>query len=95
MRKSYAIAVAALAIFIGAALLAAHLIAAPAKAAAANLAAINGITVGETTEADLLRRSEFQGLVRTCFGAECLYGMMAENKFLNRLHLPRALVCGP
>src|SRR6185437_1046443 len=87
MRKSYAIAIAALAVVIGAAFLAAHLITAPAKAAAANLAAINGITVGLTTEADLLRRPQFQKLERTCFGAECLYRMMAENTFLNRLHL--------
>lgn len=87
MRKSCAIAVAALAIVIGAAFLTVHLIAAPARAAAANLAAINGITVGQTTEADLLRRPRFQELERTCFGAECMYGMMAENKFLNRLHL--------
>ena len=87
MRKSYGIAVAALAIVIGAAFLAAHLIAGPAKAAAANLAAINGITVGQTTEADLLRRPQFQELERTCFGAECIYRMMAENKLLNRLHL--------
>jgi len=87
MRKSYAIAIAALAVVIGAAFLAAHLITTPAKAAAANLAAINGITVGQTTEADLLRRPQFQKLERTCFGAECLYRMMAENTFLNRLHL--------
>jgi len=87
MRKSYAIAVAALVLVTGAALLAAHLIAAPARSAAANLAAINGITVGQTTEADLLRRPQFQKLERTCFGAECMYGMMAENKFLNQLHL--------
>ncbi len=33
---------------------------APAQAAAFNLAAINGITVGQTTEAELLRRSAFQ-----------------------------------
>ncbi|HKT49593.1 MAG TPA: hypothetical protein VJV96_04825 [Candidatus Angelobacter sp.] len=87
MRNSYAIAVAALFLVVGAALLAAHLIAAPARAAAANLAAINDITVGQTTEADLLRRPQFQELERNCFGAECMYGMMAENKFLNRLHL--------
>jgi hypothetical protein len=87
MRKSYAIAVAALVLVTGAALLAAYLIAAPARAAAANLAAINGITVGQTTEPDLLRHPQFQKLERTCFGAECMYGMMTENKFLNRLHL--------
>lgn len=87
MRKSYAIALAALVAVIGVAFWVAYGIAAPAKAAAANLAAINGITVGQTTEADLLRRPQFQELERTCFGAECMYGMMAENKFLNRLHL--------
>ena len=87
MTKSYAIALAALVAVIGVAFWVAYGIAAPAKAAAANLAAINGITVGQTTEADLLRRSQFQELERTCFGAECMYGMMAENKFLNRLHL--------
>jgi hypothetical protein len=87
MRKSYAIAVAALVLVTGAALLAARLIAAPARDAGANLAAINGITVGQTTEADLLRRPQFQKLDRTCFGAECMYGMMVENRFLSRLHL--------
>src|SRR6185312_3215235 len=87
MRKSYAIAMAVLAVVIGAAFLAAHLITAPARAAAANLAAINGITVGQTTEADLLRRPQFQKLERHCFGPECMYGMMAENQFLHGLHL--------
>lgn len=87
MRKSHAIAVGALLAVIGVACWVAYLVAAPAKAAAANLAAINGITVGQTTEADLLRRPQFQKLERTCFGAECMYGMMAENKFLNQLHL--------
>lgn len=87
MRKSYAIAVAALVLITGSALLAARLIAAPARDVAANLTAINGITVGQTTEADLLRRPQFQKLDRTCFGAECMYGMMVENRFLSRLHL--------
>lgn len=87
MRKSYAISVAALAVVGSAAFLVAYLVAAPAKTAAANLVAINEITVGQTTEADLLRRPQFQKLERTCFEAECLYMMTAENKFLNRLHL--------
>jgi len=87
MRKSYAIAVAAVAVITGVLLFVAYLVAGPAKTAAANLAAINGITVGQTTEADLLRRPQFQNLERTCFEAECLYMMTAENKFLNRLHL--------
>jgi hypothetical protein len=87
MRKFYAIAVAALAVVMGVSLLVIYLVATPAKTAAANLAAINGITVGQTTEADLLRRPQFQNLERTCFQAECLYMMTAENKFLHRLHL--------
>lgn len=60
---------------------------APARTAVSNLMAINNITVGRTTEADLLRRPEFQKLERTCFGADCLYQMMVENSFLARLHL--------
>src|SRR6185437_2199990 len=60
---------------------------APARTAVANLTAINNITVGRTTEADLLRRPEFQKLERTCFGADCIYQMAAENSFLARLHL--------
>ncbi|MGE5322783.1 MAG: hypothetical protein ACM3SW_07970 [Actinomycetota bacterium] len=66
-----------------------YLINAPARAAAQNLAAINGITVGRTTEADLLRRPQFQTLPRKCFGAACDYGMGVDNSFLSRLHLAR------
>jgi hypothetical protein len=62
-------------------------IAAPARAAALNLEAINGITVGETTEAELLGRSAFQKIDRQCFEAECFYHMETENKFLSILHL--------
>ncbi len=65
-------------------------IVAPARAAARNLAAINGIRVGQT-EAELLGRSDFQTIDRQCFGAECMYHMETENKFLNRLHLAPAI----
>jgi hypothetical protein len=64
-----------------------YLVNAPVRTAKANLIAINAITVGQTTEADLLRRAEFQKLVRTCFGADCLYQMVAENSLLARLRL--------
>jgi len=64
-----------------------YLINAPARTAAANLAAINAITVGQTTEAELLRRPEFQKLDRTCFEADCLYQMKSENFLLARVHL--------
>ena len=62
-------------------------IVAPAGAAARNLEAINGITVGTTTEAELLGRDAFQTADRQCYEAECFYHMETENKFLNRLHL--------
>lgn len=65
----------------------------PARAAARDLEAINNITVGKTTEAELLGRSVFQTIDRHCFEAECFYHMETENKFLNRLHLaPRTLM---
>ena len=64
-----------------------YAIRAPSRAAARNLAAINGLTVGTTTEAELLTRSEFQTIERACLEGDCFYRMEAENTFLNRLHL--------
>jgi hypothetical protein len=64
-----------------------YAIAAPARVAARNLEAINGITVGQTSEAELLGRDAFQKADRRCFEAECFYHMETENKFLNSLHL--------
>jgi len=64
-----------------------HVIAAPARATERNLAAINRLTVGNTTEAELLARKEFQTVERKCFQDLCFYQMEAENVFLNRLHL--------
>ena len=63
---------------------------APARAAAFNLEAINGITVGQTSEADLLGRSAFQTADRECIHADCFYHMETENKLLSRLHLAPA-----
>ena len=59
----------------------------PAHAAARDLEAINGITVGKTTEAELLGRSAFQTMDRRCFGAECGYHTQRVNTFLSSLSL--------
>ena len=66
-----------------------YLIVAPSRAAAEDLAAINSITVGQTTESDLWRRPQFRDLQPLCYGAECLYHLEVENRFLNQLHLAR------
>jgi hypothetical protein len=76
-----------LTILVAAGFLIRYEIVAPARAAARNLEAINGISVGETTEAELLGRPPFQKMDRRCFQAECVYHMETDNKFLNRLHL--------
>lgn len=68
-----------------------YVIHAPARAAAQNLAAVNGITVGQTTEADLLRRPRFQTVERNCFGPTCDYRIGVDNRFLSRLHLARPM----
>jgi hypothetical protein len=60
---------------------------APARAAARDLEAINGITVGKTTEAELLGRPAFQKMDRRCFQAECGYHTERMNTLLNSLGL--------
>src|SRR5438874_11504716 len=63
----------------------------PARTAARDLVAINGLTVGKTTEAELLARSVFQTADQKCYGPMCLYHMETENVLLNRMHLaPRS-----
>jgi hypothetical protein len=62
-------------------------IVAPARAAARDLEAINGITVGKTTEAELLGRPAFQKMDRRCFQAECGYHTERMNTFLSSLGL--------
>ena len=88
-KRLFAAGVAAGAGIAGVIVLLLYLINAPARAAAQNLAAINGITVGQTTEADLLRRPQFQTVDRNCFGRACAYGMRVDNSFLAHLHLAR------
>ncbi|MCU1333131.1 MAG: hypothetical protein JWM08_2123, partial [Candidatus Angelobacter sp.] len=45
----------------------------PARAAAHDLEAINGITVGKTTEAELLGRAPFQKMGVQCSMGYCFY----------------------
>ena len=80
---------AVLAILMAGMCLVLYLIAAPSRAAAEDLAAINSITVGQTTETDLWKRTEFKNQQPDCYGAECLYHLEVENQFLSRLHLAR------
>jgi hypothetical protein len=64
-----------------------YAIVAPARAAARDLEAINGITVGKTTESELLGRPAFQKMDRRCFQAECGYHAERINTFLSSLGL--------
>jgi hypothetical protein len=84
--KKYAIA-AAVVVILAIVLVARYVIAAPAKVAARSLAAINNLTVGKTTEAELLARVEFQTVPRTCYQAFCFYHVQTENRLLHALHL--------
>ena len=60
---------------------------APARKAASYLEAINGLTVGKTTDAELLQRDAFQKAEESCSQGECRYFMVTENKLLGQLHL--------
>ncbi len=60
---------------------------APARAVERELAAINSISAGETTEAELLSRKEFQNLERMCSQENCIYHLAANNSFLAGLKL--------
>lgn len=84
--KKYLIPVAVL-LLLGSVLFIRHAVAAPAKAAALDLEAINGITVGKTTEAELLSRSAFQTMDHRCFEADCVYHTERQNSLLSRLHM--------
>jgi len=65
--SSIALVLAAVGIFIR------YEIIAPARAAARDLEAINGITVGKTTEVELLGRPAFQKMDLQCFSGQCFY----------------------
>jgi hypothetical protein len=69
--KKYLIPITVIAVF-AAGMIARYLIVSPARALALDLQAINGITVGKTSEAELLGRPAFQTMDRRCFGANRL-----------------------
>jgi hypothetical protein len=71
-----------------------YLILSPARALALDLQAINGITVGKTSEAELLGRPAFQTMDRRCFGANCDYHVERLNQFLSQLHLAPQMFVG-
>jgi hypothetical protein len=80
-------------VFIAAGIFIRYEIVAPARAAARDLEAINGITVGKTTEAELLGRPAFQKMDLQCFSGQCIYHTQRANHFLGMLGLaPRTLV---
>jgi hypothetical protein len=91
--KKYLVPIVFLAL-IAAGILVRYEIVAPARAAALDLEAINGLTVGKTTEAELLGRSAFQKIDRQCFQADCMYSTQRTNRLLSTLHLAPFTVFG-
>ena len=91
--KKYSIASICLAVVSGAVILWAA-ITAPARAVERDLAAVNTLSAGQTTEAELLTRKEFQTLDRICTQETCLYHMGVENTLLSKLHLAPAMDMG-
>ena len=85
--KKYSILPISLAIVFSASVALWMAIQAPARAVERDLAALNSLTAGETSEAELLSRKEFQSIDRRCIQEVCFYYMEADNKFLSRLHL--------
>ena len=69
-------------------------IVAPARAAARDLEAINGITVGKTTEAELLGRDAFQKMDVQCSMGYCVYYTGRANYFLRKLGLAPPVLFG-
>jgi hypothetical protein len=74
-------------ILISAGIVTRYEIIAPARAAARDLEAINGITVGKTTEAELLGRPAFQKMDLQCSSGECVYHTHRRNRLLRMLGL--------
>jgi hypothetical protein len=90
--KKYLVLTVVLAL-VAAGILIRYEIVAPARAAALDLEAINGLTVGKTTEAELLGRSAFQKMAEQCVQGDCVYYTGRTNEFLRRLGLaPRTFM---
>jgi hypothetical protein len=71
-----------------------YAIAAPSRGAAHDLEAINGITVGKTTEAELLGRAPFQKMAVQCSMGYCFYYTVRANHFLSKLGLAPPVFLG-
>jgi hypothetical protein len=69
-------------------------IVAPSRGAARDLEAINGITVGKTTEAELLGRAPFQKMSVQCSMGYCFYYTVRANHFLRKLGLAPPVFLG-
>jgi hypothetical protein len=91
--KNYLVPIVVLAL-VAAGILIRYEIVVPARAAALDLEAINGLTVGKTTEAELLGRRAFQKIDRQCFQADCMYSTQRTNRLLSTLHLAPFTVFG-
>ena len=74
-------------VFVAAAIFIRYEIMASARDAAGDLEAINNITVGKTTEAELLGRPAFQKMGLQCSMGSCLYYTVRANQFLRNLGL--------
>jgi hypothetical protein len=90
--KKYIFSAILLVIVAGSALIGYGIIA-PSRAAARDLEAINGLTVGQTTESELLGRAPFQKADYACTQDICIYAYERENKLLSLSHLaPRTSI---
>ncbi|HZS27041.1 MAG TPA: hypothetical protein VFB76_07405 [Candidatus Angelobacter sp.] len=92
--KKYSIFAVSFAVVLTSAVVLWMAIQAPARAVERDLAALNSLTAGETSEAELLSRKEFQNIDRRCFQETCFYHMEVDNQLLSRLHLAPHIFMG-
>jgi hypothetical protein len=85
--KKYSIVFLSLAILISGTVALRMAIKAPARAMKRALAAMNSLSAGQTTEAELLSRKEFQTMDRMCMVETCMYHIEVQNTLLSKLHL--------
>jgi hypothetical protein len=91
--KKY-LAPAIIVLLIAAGIFVRYQIMAPAWGAARDLEAINRITVGKTTEAELLGRPAFQKMDVQCSMGYCFYYTVRANHFLRKLGLAPPVFLG-
>ena len=83
----YVVAAIVILVIVGSSFFIRYTVLAPAWEAASTLEAINGLTIGQTTEAELLGRSVFQKVEESCSHGNCIYHMETDNNLLSKLHL--------